>query len=64
MIGNKIDLEDERAISTEKAEDTYLSLGMTDYFETSAKVNEGASNKRQKKVEDVFDSVCKHIMEF
>lgn len=39
MIGNKIDLEDERCISTEKAEDAMVSLGMTDYFETSAKLN-------------------------
>lgn len=44
LIGNKVDLEDERIISTEKAEDAYVSLGMTDYFETSAKLNEGGSN--------------------
>jgi GTPase SAR1 family protein len=58
MIGNKIDLDDERVVSTESAEDTMTNLGMTDYFETSAKVNQGSTNKRQKKVEEVFEAIC------
>jgi GTPase SAR1 family protein len=40
MVGNKIDLEDERKISTKEAQELANSFQMQ-YFEASAKENKG-----------------------
>lgn len=45
IVGNKTDLEKDRNVSTQEAEEYASSVGAR-YFETSAKLNEG--------IEDVF----------
>jgi len=44
MIGNKIDLESERQVSTESAEKMANQLEAIKFFETSAKTGEGVEN--------------------
>lgn len=45
IVGNKTDLEKDRTVDSQEAEDYATSVGAK-YFETSAKMNEG--------IEDVF----------
>ena len=52
MVGNKIDLEDERKISREEAQNLAKSYKMQ-YFETSAKENNG--------INELFETVLNRI---
>jgi len=40
LIGNKLDLEVERTVTTEEGQETAKSLGASGFFETSAKTNQ------------------------
>jgi len=52
MVGNKIDLEDQRKISREEAQDLAKSYKMQ-YFETSAKENKG--------INELFETLLNRI---
>ncbi len=41
LVGTKADLEDEREVDSDEAEELARSLGMASYVETSAKEGEG-----------------------
>ena len=63
LVGNKIDLEDEWVVSTEKAEEWAWRSDIAGYFETSAKeVN--TEGKHTANINDVFENVTTSIIEF
>lgn len=55
LVGNKSDLEDDRAVSRARAFATSQAWGNVPYYETSA--------RRRQNVTEVFVDVCRQIME-
>jgi len=58
LVGNKIDLEDERRVSYEEAKSEADMLKM-DYFETSAKLDKNVNEVMQYMMENVYKSMNK-----
>nr|XP_057923478.1 ras-related protein Rab-21 [Doryrhamphus excisus] len=54
IVGNKIDLDKDRNVSTEEAESYAASVGAK-HYQTSAKLNKG--------IEELFLDLCKRMME-
>ncbi|XP_054617599.1 ras-related protein Rab-21 isoform X1 [Dunckerocampus dactyliophorus] len=54
IVGNKIDLDKDRNVSTEEAESYAVSVGAK-HYQTSAKLNKG--------IEELFLDLCKRMME-
>ena len=55
MVGNKLDLVDERKVDTATAQSTADEYGIN-YFETSAQSGEG--------IQEMMDNIMKHVYEY
>ena len=60
LVGNKSDITDQRAISTEQAQELATSLGFK-YFETSTKVNINVSQTFDSLVDEISEKMMKSV---
>ena len=60
LVGNKSDMIDQRAISTEQAQELAASLGFQ-YFETSAKDNINVSQAVDALVEEIAEKMVESV---
>ena len=58
LVGNKIDLEDERKVSTEEAQEL-AAIHKMKYFETSAKLNKNIDELMSHLMEEVYQKMFK-----
>jgi GTPase SAR1 family protein len=56
MVGGKLDLKDKRSVETEHAVELSEKYNLQGYFECSSKTGD--------RVEDIFESITRKMMEF
>lgn len=58
LVGNKNDMEDERAVTSAQIEEFVREYNITAYYETSAKENAETENPASTKIVDLFEGTC------